>query len=478
MNGIVKTMEKEAIKTYFNQISANRLKWKNKNRYYYQELEKYVKFLIPEKSTVLEIGCGTGELLNAVKPSRGVGIDFSQEMIGIAKNKFPHLEFRIDDVEELKINERFDYVILSDIIGSLLDVQKAFEQLKKTCLPKTRIIITYYNYLWEPMLKLAEKLKLKMPQPLQNWLSLHDIENLLYLTDFEVIKKGYRLLLPKRIPLLSGFLNKFIANIPFFRKLCLTEIVVARPKPCNALYPNVNYTCSVVICCRNEKGNIRANIERIPSLGSHTEIIFVEGHSKDGTLEEIKDQIKQFSNKDIKVFVQDGMGKGDALRKGLACAQGDILMVLDADLTIAPEELLKFYDVLVQGKGEFIMGSRLVYPIQEEAMRLINLLGNKFFSIAFTYLLEQRIKDTLCANKVFLKSDYQKITMNRSFFGDFDPFGDFDLIFGAAKINLKILEIPIRYNARTYGATQINRFRHGWLLLKMCWIAFRKLKMM
>lgn len=469
-------MDKKDIINYFNQTAKDRLKWKSRNRYYYQELEKYLRFLIPVGSSVIEIGCGTAELLNSVKPLRGMGIDFSQKMIEIAQRQFPHLEFRVEDAENITVGEKFDYIILSDLIGCLLDVQKTFNQLKKISCPQTRIIITYYNYLWEPLLKLAEKLRLKTPQPLQNWLSLYDIENLLYLSDFEVIKKGYKLLLPKHIPFISTFFNRFLANLPLFSKLCLTEFVIARPKPTRN-DNNDDYACSIIVPCRNERGNIRHVIEKIPEIGSHTELIFVEGHSKDGTLEEVNKQIKEFPGKDIKVFVQDGIGKGDAVKKGFSQAKGDILMILDSDLTVSPEDLTKFYDALSCGKGELIMGSRLVYPIEEKAMRFLNLLGNKFFSSIFSYLLGQGIKDTLCGTKVLFRKDYLKIERGRKFFGEFDPFGDFDLIFGAAKQNLKIIEIPIRYAARTYGSTQISRFRHGLLLLRMSRIAFKKLKM-
>jgi SAM-dependent methyltransferase len=469
-------MDKKDIINYFNQTAKDRLKWKARNKYYYQELEKYLRFLIPPSSSVIEIGCGTAELLNSVKPSRGMGIDFSQKMVEIAQRQFPHLEFRVEDAENITVEERFDYIILSDLIGCLLDVQRTFNQLKKISGPQTRVIITYYNYLWEPILKLSEKLRLKTLQPLQNWLSLCDIENLLYLSDFEVIKKGYKFLLPKHIPFISTFFNRFLANLPLLSKLCLIEFVVARPRPARN-DDNDDYACSIIVPCRNERGNIRHVIEKMPELGSHNELIFVEGHSKDGTLEEINKQIKEFPGKDIKVFVQDGIGKGDAVKKGFSKVTGDILMILDADLTTPPEDLLKFYQALVEGKGELIMGSRLVYSVGEGAMRFLNLLGNKFFSSLFSYLLEQRIKDTLCGTKVLFRRDYQKIEENRKFFGDFDPFGDFDLIFGAAKQNLKIVEVPVRYTARTYGSTQISRFRHGLLLLRMSAVALKKLKM-
>ena len=467
-------MDKKLLIDYFNRCAKDRRKRRRRNHYYYEQLESYFEFIIPQGSSVLEIGCGTGETLNALKPARGLGIDFCPEMVRLARNEFPHLEFRVEDIEELKTTEKFDYVILSDLVGLLLDVQTAFNQLKKVCSARTRVIIVNYNYLWEPVLKLAEKIGLRTPQLLQNWLSLPDIENLLYLSNFEVIKKGCRVLLPIYIPIVSTLFNKFISKLPLLSRLSLVQIIIARPKPFSVVEDN--YSCSVVIACRNELGNIRPTIERIPKIGSHTEIIFVEGHSKDGTLSEINEQIKNFPEKDIKVLVQGGIGKGDAVHKGFSHAKGDILMVLDADLTVYPEELQKFYDTLASGKAEFAMGSRLVYPIEEGAMRFLNLVGNKFFSIVFSYLLEQRIKDTLCANKAFFRRDYKTIEMVRDLLGNFDPFGDFDLIFGAARYNLKILEIPVRYNPRTYGTTQISRFSHGWLLLKMCWIAFWRLK--
>jgi glycosyltransferase involved in cell wall biosynthesis len=231
-----------------------------------------------------------------------------------------------------------------------------------------------------------------------------------------------------------------------------------------------------VIPCRNEKGNIEAAIQRLPNFGNHQEIIFVDGHSTDGTVEEIQRVIDTYRDRTIRFLAQDGQGKGDAVRKGFAAATGDILMILDADLTVPPEDLPKFYDAIVCGKGEFINGCRLVYPMEGQAMRFLNLLGNKFFSVAFSWLLNQPLKDTLCGTKVMFREDYLKLAANRHYFGDFDPFGDFDLILGASKLNLKILEVPIRYRDRTYGSTKISRFQHGWLLLKMTFFAFCKLK--
>ena len=459
---------------YFDSVATEREKWRKRGAYYHKELEKYLQFLIPSNSCVLEIGCGTGELLAALNPRRGLGIDISPNMVQVAREKFPQLQFEIGDLENLQIKEKFDYVILVETVGHVDDIQLAFKELHKVCKPQTRLIIVYYNYLWEPVLKLAEAVGLRMKQPLQHWLPLEDISNMLCLNNFEVIKKGYRFLLPIYIPLISSFFNKFLANMPLFWKLSLNEILIARPMGTRKSPEEV--TCSVIVPCRNEKGNIEQVVLRTPDMGGHAEIIFVEGHSQDGTFEECKRVKNQYPQKDITVLVQDGKGKYDAVKKGFAHAKNDVLMILDADLTVPPEDLPKFFDAITSGKGEFINGTRLVYQMEGQAMRFLNLLGNKFFSRAFTYILEQRIRDTLCGTKVLWKEDYLKIAAGRKYFGDFDPFGDFDLLFGASKLNLKIVEIPIKYRERTYGSTQISRFRHGLLLLKMTFFALRKIK--
>jgi glycosyltransferase involved in cell wall biosynthesis len=324
------------------------------------------------------------------------------------------------------------------------------------------------------LLKIGEKFKKKMPQNHQNWLSIEDINNLLFLTKYQVVKNDWRMLLPKRIPFLSNFINRYIAPLPLIRRLCLCEYIVARPL---YLEKKENYSTTVLVPCKNEKGNIENAVKRLPPFGSHQEIIFVDGHSKDGTPDEIKRVIDAYPDKDIKFFFQDGTGKGDAVRKGFSEANGDILMILDADLTVPPEELPKFFRALAEDHGEFINGCRLVYPMENQAMRLLNYFGNKFFGLVFTWLLNQRIKDTLCGTKVLSRFSYEQIAANRSYFGEFDPFGDFDLLFGASKLNLAIVEVPIRYRAREYGETQIHRFSHGFLLIKMCLFAAKKLKM-
>jgi SAM-dependent methyltransferase len=465
--------KKDAIRERFDRLAPQRADWQKRGEYYNDDQRRYLKFLIPEGLRVLEIGCGIGDTLAALKPSRGLGIDFSEAMVNVASSRHPSLEFRVVDVESLELDEKFDAIVLADVVGHLLDVEAALRRLRPCCTPNTRIVLVYYNFLWEPLLKSAERFHLKMPQQQQNWLSPADIHNLLRLADYEVVKTERRMLIPKRIPIVSDLLNRWFAYFPGVNLLCLSHYVVARAR---GVRQKREYSTTIVIPCRNECGNIEPAIQRIPKFGSHQEIIFVDGHSTDGTPQEIQRVMSAYSNRDIKFFVQHGKGKGDAVRRGFAAATGEVLMILDADLTMPPEDLPKFYDAICSDKGEFINGSRLVYPMEQEAMRFLNLLGNKFFSLAFSWLLNQRIKDTLCGTKVLFREDYRRIEQTRSYFGDFDPFGDFDLLFGASKLNLKILEVPIRYQDRTYGTTNIHRFVHGLMLLKMTAYGFIRLK--
>ena len=465
-------MTKEKIQQFYRENALKREKWNKRNGFYHKLLGKYYSFIIPEGKRVVEIGCGSGNLLNAVKPAYGVGIDFVPEIIDIASSKYPQLNFFVDDVEDLKLSESFDYIIVSDTLGCLWDAQKAIHNIRKLCHPQTRIVISQYSFLWEPVIKFLEFLRLKQTQPNQNWFSIKDVDGLLQLENFQVIKTERKVWLPMYIPVLNFLFNRIFANLPGLCRLDLVNIMVARPILCEDTQASV----TIVVPARNEKGNIENAVKRTPDFGLAQEFIFIEGNSSDHTYEEMERVKAAYPDKNIKLMKQTGKGKGNAVREAFDVATGDILMILDADLTVPPEELPKFYDALRYNKGEFINGCRLVYPMEKNAMRFLNLMGNKFFGWFFSYLLSQRLKDTLCGTKVLYRKDYETIKANRAYFGDFDPFGDFDLLFGAAKQNLKMTEIIIRYKDREYGSTQISRFRHGILLIKMSFFAARKIK--
>jgi SAM-dependent methyltransferase len=458
---------------YWEDYAATFRKWERTRRYYRRRLIDYYRFLVPPGRRVLELGCGHGDLLAALQPSHGVGIDLCETMIGRARQKYPALHFQVADAHTVTLQETFDYVICSDLVNDLWDVQQVFENIEALCKPSTRVIINAYSRLWEIPRRIAEFYGLVKPQLSQNWLTAGDIASLLYLADFEVVRTSSEIIWPIRTPGLNTLFNRYLAKLWPFSLFAITNFLVARlkqqPKP-------EGQTVSVIVPARNEAGNIPQIFERVPEMGAGTELIFVEGHSTDATFEKIQEEMRSHPRGRVKLLQQTGKGKGDAVRLGFAHASGDVLMILDADLTVPPEDLPRFYEAWRSGKAEFVNGVRLVYPMEDKVMRFFNLAGNKFFSVAFSWLLSQKIKDTLCGTKVLGREQYEVIAANRSYFGGLDPFGDFDLIFGAAKYNLKMLDLPVRYQKRTYGETNIQRWKHGWLLIRMVALAMRRIK--
>lgn len=464
-------------KAYWERVNAQPTQvW---SAYYRNKLISTYQKIISPSARVLELGCGRGDLLAALQPSVGVGVDFSTAAIKHAQSAHPELFFHVGDVHDLDAlraslsGMTFDYVVISELVNDLWDVQKVLVNLNEFCSSHTRIVCNFYSHAWNLPLALGQKFGIATPRLTQNWLAPNDIDNLLAISGFQPVRSWAEVLCPVNMPLVANVCNRYFAKLWPFKLFDLANFTVARPlpKPINPV-PSV----SVVIAARNESGHIDELLARIPEMGSKTELIFVEGHSTDDTYLAIERAIAANPGRNCKLIRQRGKGKGDAVRAGFSIATGDILMILDADITVPPEDLPRFFDLMQSGEGEFINGVRLVYPMEGNAMRFANLLGNKFFSWAFSWLLGQPIRDTLCGTKVLWRKDYLRVEANRAYFGDFDPFGDFDLLFGAAKLNLKILEVPIRYRARRYGETNISRWKHGWLLLRMVAFAARRIK--
>lgn len=477
MAEISNTPRKTAILAHSEKYAASRSGYRKQAAFFHSEDETYLRFLIPPGARVLEVGCGIGDTLAKLQPSFGVGVDFSPAMIDVARKNYPDLQFYVGDAEDpatfAAIGQIFDYILVHDTIGALDDCQNFFKQLHPLCTRGTRLVVGYFSHLWQPILKLAELLGQRMPYPSQNVLAPADVAALAWLADFDPVKSEQRVLMPVSMFGLGRLVNRFISVLPGFRFFALRHYTVCR----SLLHANEELrSATVVIPARNERGNVEPAIRRIPEFCDDIEIIFVEGHSNDGTFEEIERVKAAYPQKDIKAMHQPGKGKADAVFAAYDIARGDVLMILDADLTMPPEQLPKFWEAIRSGKGEFINGSRLIYPLEDDAMRFLNLIANKLFSYTFSWLLNQRYTDTLCGTKVIRRSDYYRLKKGKAYFGDFDPFGDFDLIFGASKLNLKTVDLPIRYAARTYGETQISRFQHGILLLKMVVFAFFKIK--
>lgn len=424
---------------------------------------------------MLSWGCGDGTILKGLAPARGLGIDLSAGMVGKAQADSKGCEFRQGDIERESPDEKFDAIVASFLTGYLQDIQKSFGNLHASATPDTRLYVASLNTVWSPLLGLGQKLGLVMKQPLSNWLSHTDLINLLELSGWEVVSMSHEQLLPFDVPLLAGLCNRFLVRLPFFRMFGLTILIVARPRVQPRFTREIS--CSVVVPLRSESGNIRPALDRIPVLGRGTEVIFVEGHSTDDTWEVLQREVAAYAGPlKVSCLQQPGRGKWDAVRAGFARARGDILVIQDGDLTAPPEDLPKFFDAVWNGVCEFANGDRLVYPMEKQAMRFLNLVGNKFFALSLSWIIRQPVKDCLCGTKMISRRNYDRLMQRIAVFGDFDPFGDFSLLFGSALLDLRIRDVPVRYKDRTYGTTNIRRFRHGLVLLRMTWFSLWKIR--
>ena len=455
------------------ELAANRDRWVHANRYFYDRLKRMLRFIVEPAKSVLEIRCQTGHLLASVQPSYGVGVEISDRLVDVARKNYPGLHFLTSDPENLQLNQRFDYVIFSHLFDTV-DILAALRRAHSMCRRDTRLIVCNYNPLWQPLLELASKIGLRAPFEEPNWMAERDITGFLDLADFTVVRTYRLLLFPKYIPLLSAFCNEVLARLPGLRRLCLMQMIVARPKP--QPQNEKSTSVSVIIPCRNERDNVEFAVERIPDMGLHTEILFCDDKSTDGTRAEVERMMAKYPERDIRLIEGPAICKAENVWTGFRAARGDVLMILDGDLAVMPEELPHFFRALVSGSGEFINGSRLVYPVPRQAMKFTNMVGNKLFGMTFSYLLDQRIKDTLCGTKVLWRKDWQRIERNLGQWGIKDLWGDYELLFGAGKLQLQIQEIPVHYQERIYGVTKMTKvFSNGVRMLKICGGAWRKL---
>jgi len=454
--------------------ASSRADWLRRNRYYYQILTGLLKYLVEPGKRLLNVRCETGFILEALRPAYGVGVEISAELIAAARQQHPQFTYVKSFPEDYTPSESFDYVLINNV-NEVVDVQLALRRVRLGCERHTRVLIYNYNHLWEPILRLAQRLHLKIAQSDQNWLSENDLIGLLELADFEWLKTYRVALFPKYVPLLSALLNGFVAKLPLLQRLCMVEVLVARPVP-KPVDP-ATLKVSVVIPCKDERGNIEDAVKRIPELGRGTEIIFCDDKSTDGTADEVRRMQALYPQRDIRLVNGPGICKSQNVWTGFEHATGDILMILDADLTVMPEELPYFLDAIAKTGVEFVNGSRLIYPVPKTAMKGANMLGNKLFSGVFSYLLGQRIKDTLCGTKVIWRSDWERIRPMVGSWGTMDRWGDYDLLFGAAKLNLRVMDLPVHYQERIYGVTKMTKvFKNGLIMLRMCMHGFRKLK--
>jgi SAM-dependent methyltransferase len=458
------------VREHFDRYAGEADHWEERTAGYHLPIRSLYRSLIPREASVLEIGCGRGDLLADLGPARGVGVDLSTAMVEAARERHPGLEFICTTGERLDLGETFDYVVLSDVVPYVDDLQALMDAVAAHCHRNTRVVVSTSSNLWRGPLWLMQRLGLRPERPVRNWVAPRDLANLFELAGFEPLAERREILVPMRPGRLAAVVNGVVARLPLLRSLTLTYWLIARPAPQAARELGV----TVVVPCRNEAGNIDAIVERTPDMGSATEILFAEGGSSDDTRARVEQAIAG-SERDMSLIVQTGKGKANAVHEAFAIAKHEILMILDADLTVPPEDLPKFYEALASGRGELINGSRLVYGMEPGAMRFLNMIANRLFAILMSTILGQYVKDTLCGTKALHRDDYRKMMAKRHEIGPEDPYGDYDFLLGASILGLKILNVPVRYRARTYGETNIERFSGGGMLAKLAAAGFRRI---
>ena len=364
-------------------------------------------------------------------------------------------------------------VLLNGNLNHTYDVQELLENIKTNISRADRIVGVVYNSYLRYAYVLAGKLGIRGSPLPTTFLTQKNLVNIANISGYEVVRVRPVAYFPFQIFGLGTLVNKLLQALPLLRWLAFAQVVIFRPLFSSGKRPSL----SIVIPARNEAGNIENALKRMPNLNTEIEVIFVEGHSQDNTWAEIQRIAQAYGDKfKIQTHRQSGKGKNDAVRLGFARATHELLTILDADLTMPPELLQRFYEAYVEGRADFINGSRLVYPMEGEAMRFFNWIGNNFFARALSWVLDTNLGDSLCGTKLLRKSDYLRLCRWRVDFGDFDPFGDFEMLFFAAVLGLGIVDIPIRYRSRTYGTTNIHRFRHGLILFKMTLIGFCRIR--
>lgn len=460
-------MNPDSNREFYERIAPDWDYWHEKNAFYHRKMTELIRGMIPPGGKVLELGCGTGDLLAALRPRAGIGLNLADGLTARARAKHPEFRFETVEVDEAKIDEGFtpDYVVLNQMLDYVYDVWDCFESLRPAVTDHTLLVMTSNNPMWGPLLRFASRIGQRTPESPRNFITNRDIRAVLELQGFDVVEAGMALPVPVRVPVVGPILNALLPEMPALHYLSSIQYTAARLR---ASRPALG--CSVVIPCHNEEGNIAECIRRVPALGRITEIIVVDDGSTDGTRRRVEEAMR--TDPRVRLIAYDeNRGKANTVRAGFEAARGDVLMILDADMAVTPEELPKFLKPIQNGTADFVNGTRLVYPMEGRAMRFANFLGNKVFCFLVSWILRQRVSDTLCGTKVLLRHDYLRMPR----MGE-ERWGDFDLLFGAARLKLRILEIPVHYQERRSGTSKMRALREVGLFLKACWKGWRMLR--
>jgi len=460
-------MSKSSIKEYFERVAPHWEYWQQRNRYYHNAMANLITGMVPPDSEVLELGAGAGDLLASLRPSRGMELNFTKGMTTRAREKHPEFEFATIEVDSVQMPHAMEpqYVVMNNMLDYVYDAWDMLESLRPTINEQTLLIATTNNPVWAPILRFASKLGLRIPESTRNFITNKDICGVLHLQGFDVVEEGLVLPVPVRIPLLGTLLNAVLPELPVVRFASSIQYVVARRRE-----PRRALSVSVVVPCHNEAENIKECIQRIPNMGAWTEIVVVDDGSTDGTMEKVREAMMADGRVRL-ITMEVNQVKASAVIAGFEASKGDVLMILDADMAVEPEELPKFLTPLQDGTADFVNGTRLIYPMHGKAMKVANFFGNKAFCYMASKAIRQRVSDTLCGTKAFLRRDYKRMPLTGK-----ERWGDFDLLFGAARLRLRILEIPVHYTERRAGKSKMRVMVDGWYFLFACYSGWRVLR--
>ena len=358
------------------------------------------------------------------------------------------------------INKKYQRIILTDVVENYDDVFALLNIVSNLLTIDGKLIISSINTKYLILSRTLEFLKLKDSNENTSYIHVKKIRNITSGVGLEYQKFYTKQLFPFSFFYVGNVINKIMEIISFQLNLGIKTYIIFRP----AIITNSKNSKSIIIPAKNEEGNLVELVSRIPKF-ENTEIIFSYGKSKDNTLKVMK-QITQ-SNKlfKFKLVKQTKNGKANAVWEALNVVENDLIAILDADISVDPETLSDFFDIIEKNNADFVNGTRLIYDMEKNSMRFLNRIGNRFFQFFISKIIKEALTDSLCGTKVFKKSYLNDLYFWQNIFGKKDPFGDFDLIFAAAYSGQKIVEMPIVYRERKYGTTQIARFKDGFKLL-------------
>jgi hypothetical protein len=455
------------LREHFNSVAPEWDAWRARNRFFHERVRELVTGCVVPGRTVLDIGTGTGDTLAAVAPSEGLGLNLAEHLTDLAENKYPDLRFATVQTDTIEVPAGFapDYIVAVNLLDHSHDLFELIASLRAIVTERTLLVFITSNPLWAPLLRLASRLGRRIPESSRNFITNRDIASILNVLGFDAVEEALALPVPLPLPGLASVLNSVLPEVPLLRYTCSTQYIAARPR-----IVREELSVTVVVPCHNEEGNVAECVRRVPDMGSATEIVFVDDGSRDGTREAVLTAME--SDPRVRLMAYDtNHGKANAVRAGFESARHDVLVILDADMTVAPEDLPKFLLPLQAGTAEFVNGTRLVYPMDGGAMPMPNFIGNKVFCLLVSWVLRQRVSDTLCGTKALLRRDYDAMPLAGR-----DRWGDFDLLFGAAREKLRILEIPIHYRERVAGESKMNVLSDGPLFLSACLAGLRMLR--